>query len=193
MTLTSSTMLELGTKAPDFVLPDPRGDVVALSRFADVPALVVVFMCNHCPYVKHLKPALTQFALDYRTRRVAIVGINSNDATAFPEDSPERMVEDTATFDYPFPYLVDGTQEVARAYRAACTPDFYLFDGSQRLVYRGQFDASRPSNELSVTGADLRAAVDAILAGQRVAEPQTPSLGCNIKWKPGRAPDYFAG
>ena len=142
MTLTPSTMLPLGTPAPDFVLPDPRGDVVSLSRFADAPALVVIFMCNHCPFVKHLKPALADFARDYQRHRVAVVGINSNNAAAFPEDSPERMVEDVATFDYPFPYLADGTQAVAKAYRAACTPDFYLFDGDRLLVYRGSSTAA---------------------------------------------------
>lgn len=193
MTLTPSTMLPLGTPAPDFVLPDPRGDVVSLSRFADAPALVVIFMCNHCPFVKHLKPALADFARDYRRHRVAVVGINSNDAAAFPEDSPERMVEDVATFDYPFPYLADGTQAVAKAYRAACTPDFHLFDGDRLLVYLGQFDGSRPKNDIPVIGVDLRAAVDAVLAGQPVGEPQTPSIGCNIKWKPDNAPEYFSG
>ena len=193
MTRTASTMLPLETPAPDFALPDPRGDIISLSRFADAPALVVIFMCNHCPYVKHLKPALAAFARDYLPKRVAVVGINSNDAAKFPEDAPERMVEDIEAFDYRFPYLVDGTQEIAKAYGAACTPDFFLFNVGRRLVYRGQFDNSRPNNGLPVTGESLRSAVNAVLAGSPVPEPQTPSLGCNIKWKPNNAPDYFAG
>tara|TARA_B100001245_G_C22828157_1_gene398377 strand:+ start:448 stop:1008 length:561 start_codon:yes stop_codon:yes gene_type:complete len=186
-------MLPLETPAPDFVLPDPRGDIVSLSRFADAPALVIIFMCNHCPYVKHLKPALAAFARDYLPKHVAVVGINSNDTAEFPEDAPERMVEDIEAFDYRFPYLVDGTQEIAKAYGAACTPDFFLFNVGRRLVYRGQFDNSRPNDGLPVTGESLRTAVDAVLAGSPVPGPQTPSLGCNIKWKPNNAPDYFAG
>ena len=193
MSRTASTMLPLKTPAPDFVLPDPRGDIVSLSRFADAPALVIIFMCNHCPYVKHLKPALAAFARDYLPKHVAVVGINSNDTAEFPEDAPERMVEDIEAFDYRFPYLVDGTQEIAKAYGAACTPDFFLFNVGRRLVYRGQFDNSRPNNGLPVTGESLRTAVDAVLAGSPVPGPQTPSLGCNIKWKPNNAPDYFAG
>ena len=193
MTRTASTMLPLGTLAPDFILPDPRGDIVSLSRFSDAPALVVIFMCNHCPYVKHLKPAVAAFARDYEPKSGAVVGINSNDAIEFPDDAPDRMVEDMETFDYRFPYLVDGTQEVAKAYRAACTPDFFLFDADRKLVYRGQFDDSRPNNGVPVTGESLRTAVDAILAGSPVPEPHPPSLGCNIKWKSNNAPDYFAG
>jgi len=193
MSRTASTMLALETPAPDFVLPDPRGDIVSLSRFADAPALVIIFMCNHCPYVKHLKPALAAFARDYLPKHVAVVGINSNDTAEFPEDAPERMVEDIEAFDYRFPYLVDGTQEIAKAYGAACTPDFFLFNVGRRLVYRGQFDNSRPNNGLPITGESLRSAVDAVLAGSPVPGPQTPSLGCNIKWKPNNAPDYFAG
>ena len=193
MSRTASTMLPLKTPAPDFVLPDPRGDIVSLSRFADAPALVIIFMCNHCPYVKHLKPALAAFARDYLPKHVAVVGINSNDTAEFPEDAPERMVEDIEAFDYRFPYLVDGTQEIAKAYGAACTPDFFLFNVGRRLVYRGQFDNSRPNDGLPVTGESLRSAVDAVLAGSPVPGPQTPSLGCNIKWKPNNAPDYFAG
>jgi thiol-disulfide isomerase/thioredoxin len=193
MARTVSTMRPLGAPAPNFVLPDPRGDIISLERFAGAPALVVMFICNHCPYVKHLKPALGAFSRDYQPKRVAMVGINSNDASEFPDDAPERMVEDVATFDYRFPYLVDGTQDVAKTYRAACTPDFFLFDADRRLAYRGQFDASRPGNDVPVTGVDLRAAVDAVLAGTPVAEPQIPSLACNIKWKPDTAPDYFAG
>ena len=193
MTRTASTMLPLETPAPDFVLPDPSGDILSLSRFADAPALVIIFMCNHCPYVKHLKPALAAFARDYLPKHVAVVGINSNDTAEFPEDAPERMVEDIEAFDYRFPYLVDGTQEIAKAYGAACTPDFFLFNVGRRLVYRGQFDNSRPNDGLPVTGKSLRTAVDAVLAGSPVPGPQTPSLGCNIKWKPNNAPDYFAG
>lgn len=189
MTLTASAMLPLGTQAPDFTLPDACGNPVALAEFAGAPATVIVFLCNHCPYVKHLKTALAAFAHEYAAREVAIVGINANDAEAHPEDSAEEMLRDIAAFGYPFPYLIDRTQQVAKDYRAACTPDFYLFDADLRLVYRGQFDESRPESGVPVTGRDLRAAVDTVLAGQTPdADGQRPSLGCNIKWKPGNAP-----
>ena len=190
MALTPSTMAGLGARAPDFTLPDARGNPVALAEFAGAPATVVVFLCNHCPYVKHLKPALAEFAHEYATREVAVVGINPNDAEAHPEDGREAMLRDVAEFGYAFPYLIDATQEVAKAYRAARTPDFFVFDAGLRLVYRGRFDDSRPDNDVPVTGRDLRAAVDTVLAGQTPAGEQKPSLGCNVKWKPGNEPDY---
>jgi len=183
-------MLALGTVAPDFRLPDTTGKLVSLADFKDAPALVVVFMCNHCPYVKHIRQGLAQFARDYIPRGVAMVGINSNDVVRYPEDSPARMAEEVKAGGYIFPYLFDETQAVAKAYRAACTPDFYVFDAARRLVYRGQFDDSRPGNGIPVTGKDLRAAVEAVLAGKPVSPNQKPSLGCNIKWKPGNEPDY---
>ena len=152
--------------------------------------MFVIFMCNHCPYVKHLKIALSDLAREYETRGVAFLGINANDAETHTEDRPEAMLRDIAEFGYVFPYLVDVTQEVAKAYRAACTPDFYVFDTDCKLVYRGQFDGSRPNNEMRVTGRDLRAAVDAVVAGQALTGTQTPSIGCNIKWKAGNEPHY---
>ena len=190
MAATESTMLPLGTTAPDFALPDPAGKMWTLADFAAAPALLVVFMCNHCPYVIHLKQALTAFAADYAERGLAVAAINANDADQYPDDAPDRMAEDAAAYDYGFPYLVDEAQAVAAAYHAICTPDFFLFDGARRLVYRGQFDASRPNSGGPATGADLRAAADAVLAGQAVADPQVPSIGCSIKWKPGNAPSY---
>jgi len=191
MSLTPSTMLPLGTAAPDFQLPDTNGKSVALVDFKGQPALLVVFMCNHCPYVKHLRAGLALLARDYLPRGAAIVGINANDAANYPEDSPARMQEEVKAAGYLFPYLYDEAQAVARAYRAACTPDFFLFDRGRRLVYRGQFDASRPGNGIPVTGKDVRAALDAVLAGKPTSEFQVPSIGCNIKWKAGKAPDYF--
>ena len=184
-------MLPLGTPAPDFNLPDTNGKLVALEDFNASPALLVVFMCNHCPYVIHLRTGLAQLARDYATRGVAIVGINSNDAKNYPADSPAKMKEEVTNAGYTFPYLYDESQAVAKRYRAACTPDFFLFSRSRRLVYRGQFDASRPGNGIPVTGKDLRAALDAVLAGKNTSEFQAPSIGCNIKWKTGNAPDYF--
>lgn len=191
MVLTPSTMLDLGTRAPDFTLPDAYGNPVGLAEFAGAPATVIVFMCNHCPYVKHLKTALAEFAHEYQSREVAVIGINANDAETHPEDGRSAMVRDIADFGYSFPYLIDATQEVAKAYRAACTPDFYVFDAELRLVYRGQFDDSRPESDTPVTGRSLRAAVDTVVAGQTPADDQTPSIGCNIKWQPGNEPDYF--
>ena len=191
MVQTASTMLPLGTQAPDFSLPDAKGKIVSLGDFAGAPALVVVFMCNHCPYVKHVAEGLAVLARDYQQRGVAVVGINSNDAENYPDDAPVKMAKEVNARGYTFPYLFDETQAVAKAYRAACTPDFYVFDTDRRLVYRGQLDGSRPGNDVPVTGRDLRAALDAVLAGQPVFEPQRPSLGCNIKWKPGGEPDYF--
>jgi peroxiredoxin len=191
MVATNSTMLPLGTKAPGFQLPNVDGTMVRLSDFSDSLALVVVFMCNHCPYVKHIRDGLARFARDYAPRKVAMVGISSNDAAKYPADSPANMAQEAKAAGYIFPYLYDQTQEVAKAYRAACTPDLFLFDKHQQLVYRGQFDDSRPGNGLTVTGKDLRAATDAILSNQPVLPPQHPSIGCNIKWKPGNEPDYF--
>ncbi len=190
MSLTPSTMLPLGTQAPGFRLRDTDGRIVTLDEFAGAPALLVVFLCNHCPYVKHVRHQLAALAKDYREKGVATVGINSNDAVGYPEDSPEMMVREKAATGYTFPYLYDETQEVAKAYRAACTPDFYVFDKGQKLVYRGQLDGSRPGNASPVTGQDLRAALDAVLAGRPVGDDQRPSVGCNIKWKRGNTPEY---
>jgi peroxiredoxin len=187
----NSTMLPLGTKAPDFRLPDTNGKFVSLADFTGAPALVVVFMCNHCPYVKHIRDALAQLARDYLPRRVGMVGISANDATHYPDDSPAEMAKEAKAAGYLFPYLYDETQEVAKAYRAACTPDIYLFDQQQQLVYRGQLDDSRPGNNVPVTGKDLRAALEAVLAGKPVSPNQKVSIGCSIKWKPGNAPPYF--
>jgi peroxiredoxin len=184
-------MLPLGTKAPDFQLPDTSGKTVSLSELKGASALLVVFMCNHCPYVKHVRPALAQLARDYVPRKVAVVGISSNDVDNYPEDSPAKMAAEVKSAGYIFPYLYDETQKVAKDYRAACTPDFFLFDKEQRLVYRGQMDDSRPGNGIPVTGKDLRAALDSVLAGQPVSSNQKASIGCNIKWKAGNAPDYF--
>jgi peroxiredoxin len=185
-----SRMLDLGTIAPGFDLPDTQGQRVRSDDFAGRAAMLVMFICNHCPYVKHLKPALAQLGKDYGSGSLGIVAISSNDPLRYPADSPEAMKRDREEHGYPFPYLFDETQEVAAAYRAACTPDFYLFDGEGRLAYRGQFDASRPGNGLPVTGADLRGAIDAVLAGRRVPEDQVPSIGCSIKWREGNDPAY---
>jgi len=183
-------MLPLGTSAPDFKLPDTNGHLVSLSDFAGSPALLVAFICNHCPYVKHLRDALARLGRDYQPRGVAMIGINSNDVENYPEDGPVEMAREATSAGYTFPYLHDDSQSVARAYRAACTPDFFLFGEDRRLVYRGQFDDSRPGNGIPVTGGDLRAALDALLAGRPVSAAQKPSLGCNIKWKSGNEPDY---
>jgi peroxiredoxin len=191
MSLTPSTMLPLGMAAPDFRLPDTNGKVVSLADFKNAPSLVVIFMCNHCPYVKHIRPGLAQWGLDYQAKGAAIVAINSNDAKNYPADNPAAMKEEVKSAGYTFPYLYDETQSVAKSYRAACTPDIYLFDGNQKLVYRGQFDDSRPGNGLPVTGRDLRAAIDAVLSGKPLPTEQKASIGCNIKWKSGNAPDYF--
>lgn len=184
-------MLALGTPAPDFQLPQPDGRIVRLADFEAAPALVVMFICNHCPYVKHLRGALAAFGREAGARGAAVVAINANDATRYPDDSSARMAEEVRSAGYPFPYLYDATQSVARAYRAACTPDFFLFDAGRRLAYRGQFDDSRPGNGLPVTGRDLREALDAVLARRPVSVRQQASVGCNIKWKPGNEPrDY---
>lgn len=191
MVAVNSTMLPLGTPAPDFRLPDTTGKTISLKDLRGKPALVVVFMCNHCPYVKHIRPGLAQLGRDYLPRGLAMVGINSNDVANYPADSPAKMAEEAKAAGYLFPYLYDETQEVAKAYRASCTPDIYLFDQDQRLVYRGQLDDSRPGSSIPVTGKDLRAAIDAVLAKKDVSAQQKPSIGCNIKWKPGNEPDYF--
>ena len=191
MVQTLSTMLPLGTSAGQFSLPDPDGKIVSLSDFEGAPALVVIFMCNHCPFVKHVAPGLANLAREYQDKGVAVVGINPNDVANYPDDSPQKMAEASKEYGYTFPYLLDESQEVAKAYRAACTPDFFVFDGDRQLVYRGQMDDARPSLELPVTGADLRAALNAVLDGRSVAAQQKPSVGCNIKWKPGNEPQYL--
>jgi len=191
MVKTASTMLPLGTTAPDFSLINVNGQTVSRSDFQDAKGLLVIFMCNHCPFVIHLADQLAQFARDYHDAGLAIVAISSNDVSNHPQDSPEQMVHEAEQRGYIFPYLYDEEQEVAKAYHAACTPDFFLFDGNHQLVYRGQFDSSRPDSGIPVSGEDLRQAVDAMLAGQPVSEDQKPSLGCNIKWKEQQAPDYF--
>ncbi len=190
MVKTPSTMPPLGMEAPTFSLPDTHGHTVLLENFADAPGLLVAFICNHCPFVKHLRAELTAFARKYQEKGLAVVGINSNDVATYPADSPEMMAREVEEVGYTFPYLFDESQSVAKAYTAACTPDFFLFDGDRRLVYRGQFDDSRPGSDLPVTGGDLRAAADALLEGRPIPGPHRPSVGCNIKWKPGNEPDY---
>ena len=193
MARTPSTMLELGTPAPDFSLPDFDGHPHALGDFSTAPALLVAFICNHCPFVQHLRGQFAALAREYQPLGLAVVAINSNDVEAYPQDGPDGMRAEAAQLGYVFPYLLDASQAVAKAYRAACTPDFFLFDAGRRLVYRGQFDDSRPGNGRPVTGADLRAAIDATLAGRAPAAEQQPSLGCNIKWRKGNEPGYYAG
>jgi peroxiredoxin len=183
-------MPDLGTPAPDFDLTDTRGERVQRSDFQGMP-LLVMFICNHCPYVKHLNEHLAQLTRRYLERGVAVVGISANDPVSYPQDSPERMAREAEEVGYDFPYLFDATQEVAKAYRAACTPDFFLYDGDHRLIYRGQYDASRPGNGLPVTGRDLAAALDAVLEGTEPPGEQIPSVGCNIKWRAGNTPDYY--
>jgi len=183
-------MLELGTKAPDFALPDPSGKVFRLADFDDEPALLVAFVCNHCPYVKHIVDGFAAFAREYGGKGLAVVAISANDAGAYPEDAPPAMAEVARAHGFTFPYLYDESQQVALAYQAICTPDFFLFDADRRLVYRGQFDDSRPKGEAPVTGKSLRTAVDALLDGRPVPAEQVPSVGCSIKWKPGNAPEW---
>jgi thiol-disulfide isomerase/thioredoxin len=190
MALTPSTLLPLGTRLPAFRLPDPRGKLVSSTDFAGAPGLLVMILCNHCPYVKHVADGIARFARDYEAKGLAMVAINANDAAKYPEDAPARMAEEAARRGYGFPYLYDESQEVAKAFRAACTPEFYLFDREARLAYRGQLDGSRPGNRVPVTGADLRAAADAVLAGRPAAADQKPSVGCSVKWKAGNEPDY---
>lgn len=193
MARTPSTMLPLGTPAPDFRLPDFDGRMHGLADFRDSPALLVAFVCNHCPFVRHLRNEFSAFAREFAPRGLAVVAINSNDVEAYPQDGPDAMRHEAAELDYSFPYLLDESQAVAKAYRAACTPDFFLFDAGRRLVYRGQFDDSRPGSGRPVTGADLRTAVEATLSGSMPVSEQFPSLGCNIKWRKGTEPDYAAG
>jgi peroxiredoxin len=194
MVAVASTMLPLGTEAPDFALPDPSGRVWSLDELAaEAPALVVAFVCNHCPFVVHIAERLGVVTADLMARGASVVAISSNDVTAYPQDGPEAMGRFAAEVGWAFPYLYDEDQSVALAYRAACTPDLYVFDRSRRLAYRGQFDDSRPKNDVRVTGADLVAAVEAVLEGRPVPAEQRPSIGCNIKWRAGNEPDYFAG
>jgi len=191
MAATESEMLELGTSAPDFSLPDPNGETHTLGE--NKRAYLVMFICNHCPFVKHVREELARLGHNFLPEDVAIFAINSNDAEAHPGDSPERMKEEADTWGYEFPYLIDADQSVAKLYRAACTPDFFLFDADKKLVYRGQLDGSRPSNNIPLTGTDLRAAIESVLGGRSVFAEQKPSIGCNIKWKPGNEPGYFHG
>jgi peroxiredoxin len=185
-------MLPLGTAAPDFALRDvTTGKTLKLADCSSKKALVVMFICNHCPYVKHVEDGLTAFARDYAARDVAIVAISSNDAETHPDDAPEKLAATAKSRGWKFAYLYDQAQSVAQSYTAACTPDFFVFDAQRKLAYRGQFDASRPNSGIAVTGADLRAALDALLAGKPVASLQKPSLGCNIKWRAGNEPAYF--
>jgi peroxiredoxin len=186
-----STMLALGTKAPEFELPDvTNGRTVSLSDFGSKRALLVMFICRHCPYVKHVREELARLGRDFAESDLGVVAISSNDVEDYPEDRPESLAEEAREAGYVFPYLFDESQEVAKAYTAACTPDFFLFDGDRGLVYRGQLDDSRPSNGLPVTGVDLRAAIDAVLSGESVSEDQRSSIGCGIKWRAGNEPAY---
>lgn len=184
-------MLDLGTEAPSFTLADPDGNSFDLSAQQIDKGLLVIFMCNHCPYVIHIREKLVERIREYQDQGITVVAINSNDYTTHPDDSPERMAQDAKEFGYSFPYLVDVDQQVARDYEAACTPDIYLFDGNSRLVYRGQFDSARPGNTTPVTGDDLTAAVTQMLEGKKIKVVQQPSMGCNIKWKAGNEPSYF--
>jgi len=192
MVETASTMMALGTGMPSFSLTDARsGEVVDSDDVAGDRATLVMFLCNHCPYVQHVKEEIARLARDYGDRGVGIVGIVSHDAENYPQDAPDKMKEAGEAWGWDFPYLFDETQEVAKEYGAACTPDFFLFDDDGELAYRGQLDGARPGNPEPVTGEDLRAALDTVLAGEAVPEDQKPSSGCNIKWKPGNEPDYF--
>jgi len=193
MVKTASTMLPLGTEAPDFTLPEPAtGKTVSRDDFDDAPAFLVMVLSNHCPFVKHVAAGIADFAREYQPKGVAMVGICANDVENYPDDSPEKMAEEVEKRGYTFPYLFDESQEVVKAHGAACTPDFFLFDSDRKLVYRGQFDPSRPSLDTPVSGADLRSACDAVLAGEEPSRHQVPSIGCNIKWKPGNEPSWFA-
>lgn len=185
-------MLPLGTKAPDFSLPDTvTGETVSLSDYAEKKALLVMFICNHCPYVKHVREGLVALGRDYSDSDLAMVAISANDPAQYPDDSPEEMKREAETYGYEFPYLYDEDQTVAAAYTAMCTPDFFLFGPDRALEYRGRMDESRPNSNAPVTGKDLRSAIEAVLADEPVSEEQWPSMGCSIKWKPGNAPVYF--
>lgn len=192
MSLTPSTMLKLETVAPDFCLPDTTGKDVRLADYSESKALLVVFMCNHCPYVIHIADALSAFATEMKPKGLEIVAISANDVTNRPADGPDKMADEVRNRGYIFPYLYDEEQSVAKAYQAACTPDFFLFDSDKKLAYRGQFDSSRPGNNIGVTGEDLRQAAINVLAGNKPVTEQIPSMGCNIKWKPGNEPAYYA-
>lgn len=192
MAAVNSTMLPLGTRAPDFGLPDPQGRMVALGTVAAGRPVLVAFVCNHCPYVRHIGPTFGRVADQLDGMGVAVVAINSNDVEHYPEDAPAEMTLAAQRWGWSFPYLVDEDQSVAKSYRAACTPDLFLFDAELRLAYRGQFDSSRPRNDLPIDGSDLLAAAAAVVAGEPVPEPQVPSIGCNIKWRDGNEPDWFA-
>ncbi|GAA0420894.1 thioredoxin family protein [Cocleimonas flava] len=190
MAATPSTMLELGTQAPDFSLIEPAsGNMISLSDFKN-EAVLVAFISNHCPYVILIKDALAQFARDYQDRGLKVIAINANDVENYPDDSPEKMVEDVEKYDYTFPYLFDESQQTATAYQASCTPDFFLFDANHKLYYRGQFDGARPNSEIPVTGEDMIKAAESLLAGEPQPVVQKPSMGCNIKWKAGNEPQY---
>lgn len=191
MAVTASEMLPLGTSAPGFNLPDTTGKMVSLKDFREAKAFLVIFMCNHCPFVKHILDPMIELVKGYQSKGVTVVGINSNDVANYPDDRPEMMAKVAREVGFTFPYLYDETQKVAKAYCAACTPDFFLFDSNKTLVYRGQMDDSRPGNGIPVTGADLTAAINAVLEGKQVSKEQKPSIGCNIKWKQGHKPDYF--
>lgn len=191
MVAVNSTMLPLGTQAPDFELPDGDGRMVSLGAVAAGGPVLVAFVCNHCPYVRHIGPTFGRVADELADMGVAVVGVNSNDIEHYPEDGPQEMLVAAQEWGWAFPYLLDEDQSVAKAYRAACTPDLFLFDADSKLVYRGQFDSSRPRNDLPIDGADLLAAARAVVAGEPVPEPQVPSIGCNIKWKEGNEPDWF--
>lgn len=195
MARATSTMLELGTNAPEFKLPNTNPEagpsVVALGDFSNMPNVLVMFICNHCPYVVHIRAELVSFVTEYQSKGIGVVAISSNDAINYPGDSPFRMQSEATHCGYSFPYLYDEDQTVVKAYQAICTPDFYLFDANRALVYRGQFDGSRPNNGIAITGEDLRAACDAVLKGEVVSRRQYPSVGCSIKWKFGNEPDYY--
>lgn len=192
MSLTPSTMMKLGTRAPDFTLSDVQtGRIVSLADFDDAKGLLVLFICAHCPYVKHVEAEFAQLGTDYQNKGLEIVAISANDDENYPDDAPDRLAEQAERLGFIFPYCHDNSQETAKAYRAACTPDLFLFNEDLELVYRGQLDDSRPGNDQPVTGADLRAAIDAMLAGESITQDQYPAVGCNIKWKPGNEPDYF--
>ena len=191
MVQTNSTMLELGTKAPDFKLPDCYGKSHTLDELMGPKGVLIMFICNHCPFVIHVREAMTNLAREIQEDGIGVIAISSNDVAKYPDDSPEKMADHVKKYGYTFPYLYDESQNTAKAYRAACTPEFYLFDQDRSLVYRGQMDSSRPSNQEPNDGKDLRAACQALLKGQAISNDQKPSMGCNIKWKPGNEPDYY--
>lgn len=192
MVMVSSTMLELGTPAPEFALPDVvSGDTVSLATFANKPVLVVMFICQHCPFVKHVQDELARLGHDYVPKNVGILAVSANSVQTHPQDGPEHLKAMAENLNFNFPYCYDETQAMAKAYTAACTPDFFVFDRDRKLVYRGQLDDSRPGNDVPVTGKDLRHAIDTVLAGEALSTDQKPSIGCNIKWTPGNEPEYF--